>query len=397
MKQALLWTLVALFALRLGISTARAVPRPAHGFVSHYTAGRLLLEGENVARFYDDDWFAAQVRRFEPTVIDLYGANLPTMALFMTPIAALEYRPARAVWAGVSYLGLLFLLVFLARLCRLGPIWTPIYIGLGLAFQPVHENLVHAQMYVAVLALAGVAWSGFRRASAPRLGMPLGTLFCWKTAGLMYWPMLIAARRLRAFVWATLTVILISVASLALMGFDAWVAYFSAARELSGDASLSVTAYQTQLSLVRHLFVYDTRWNPAPLVNLPAVASVLSVTLVCALLGSTAFVAWKRRSDDLIFAAFSALTLILSPVSLDYHYTLALLPLAILLTDVRAHPISALVVMIGALLIAADLPFRSPQLAPGALSLFAYPKLYGAYLLWGVALWRAHRLPQEHS
>jgi uncharacterized membrane protein len=171
-----------------------------------------------------------------------------------------------------------------------------------------------------------------------------------------------------------------------------WLAYFRAARELTGHAALSVTAYQTQLGLVRHLFVHDARWNPVPLVDLPALASVLSVTLGCALLGWTMLVAWKRPRNDLIFAAFSALTLILSPVSLDYHYTLALLPLAILLTDSHAHPMSALIVMLGALLIAADLPYRSPKLAAGALSVFAYPKLYGAYLLWGVAFWRAQRM-----
>jgi hypothetical protein len=38
-------------------------------------------------------------------------------------------------------------------------------------------------------------------------------------------------------------------------------------------------------------------------------------------------------------------------------------------------------------LIALDLPYRSPRLADGAWALLAYPKLYGAWLLWGLAIW----------
>jgi hypothetical protein len=354
-----------------------------------------------VARVYDNTWFISQVQRFEPTVVDIYGANLPTMGLFMAPLATLEYRQARAVWSGISYLGVLLLLIWLARTCRLGPIWTPIYIGLGLLFQPVYENLLHAQMHIGVLALATVAWSGYRNRSALMTGIPVGVLFSWRSAGLMYWPMLLAARRLRGFAFAAITVAVVLLAATVIMGADVWAAYFRAAKALAGDASLSVTAYQTQLSIVHHLFVYDARWNPTPLVHMPAVASALAMILTGTLLGSTALVAWQQQRDDLVFAAFSALTLILSPVSLDYHYTLALLPLAILLGDVGEQPLSApaILVMAGALLIASDLPYRSPKLVPGVLSLFAYPKLYGAYLFWAVALWRAHRhhQPTGHS
>jgi hypothetical protein len=39
-----------------------------------------------------------------------------------------------------------------------------------------------------------------------------------------------------------------------------------------------------------------------------------------------------------------------------------------------------------ALMIALDLPYRSPIVGSGILALLAYPKLYGALLLWGLCL-----------
>ena len=39
------------------------------------------------------------------------------------------------------------------------------------------------------------------------------------------------------------------------------------------------------------------------------------------------------------------------------------------------------------MLIGADLPYLSPRVADGAWALFAYPKLYGALLLWATIIW----------
>ena len=88
------------------------------------------------------------------------------------------------------------------------------------------------------------------------------------------------------------------------------------------------------------------------------------------------------------FGFFVLLGLIVSPVSADYHYVIALLPIGILLSQFRGQLRSwpGLILITGTLLIAADLPYRTARLTPGAWAFFAYPKLYGALLLWGLAL-----------
>jgi hypothetical protein len=106
------------------------------------------------------------------------------------------------------------------------------------------------------------------------------------------------------------------------------------------------------------------------------------------LLTATVLVAQRSPASDMIFAAFVVLGLILTPVTGASHFTLALLPIAALVANAqRQNAWYALVMIAGALLVAVDLPYRSPRLADGLLALFAYPKLYGALLLWGLALW----------
>src|SRR5687768_14334040 len=52
--------LVAL-GLRLVVLAITGADNHTPGFVSYYTASRLLLEGEPMARFYDTTWFIEQV------------------------------------------------------------------------------------------------------------------------------------------------------------------------------------------------------------------------------------------------------------------------------------------------------------------------------------------------
>src|SRR5690606_5556584 len=87
----------------------------------------------------------------------------------------------------------------------------------------------------------------------------------------------------------------------------------------------------------------------------------------------------------LAVAAWATLDVAFSPVSADYHYVLMLAPIGILLADWRdTRPSWAWLanLVFGNCLMGAPLPYKSPSLALGGWSIFAYPKLYGALLLW---------------
>ena len=79
----LLWGIVIILSVYFIHFVITNADRPTHGFGTYYTASRLLVEGEDVSRFYDDDWFSSNVKRFVPEVYEIYYINLPTTSLII--------------------------------------------------------------------------------------------------------------------------------------------------------------------------------------------------------------------------------------------------------------------------------------------------------------------------
>jgi len=70
-KIQILWIIVAILSVYFIYHLVLNAVRPSHGFASYYTASRLLIEGEDVADFYDDDWFASNVEKYVPGVYEI--------------------------------------------------------------------------------------------------------------------------------------------------------------------------------------------------------------------------------------------------------------------------------------------------------------------------------------
>ena len=85
--------------------------------------------------------------------------------------------------------------------------------------------------------------------------------------------------------------------------------------------------------------------------------------------------------------------MIISPVSLDYHYTILLLPILMLVAWIRNNPSFLLwiLLLIFVALIAVDAPYSSPRISGGGWAILAYPKLYGAIGLLGLSFWALYR------
>ena len=147
------WVLVVALATHLVQFVNEGFDRPAHGFVSHYTASQLGLNGAEVAQFYDDDWFKVRVSEHEPTVIDPYGTNLPTMSLLMLPLTVFDYQQARVVWTVASLVLLIVTLAVLMWQLNLTANWIAAFSCYVLLYQPLYEHLFHGQMYILALAL----------------------------------------------------------------------------------------------------------------------------------------------------------------------------------------------------------------------------------------------------
>ena len=101
-------------AMILAIFTVFSAASVTHGFVSYYTASRLLVSGELGPRAYDDQWFGEQVKQHtDSNVREIFIPNPPTMAVMALPVAGLEAGRARAAWLIAS------LLVFIGSVAAL--------------------------------------------------------------------------------------------------------------------------------------------------------------------------------------------------------------------------------------------------------------------------------------
>ncbi|GAB4163817.1 MAG: hypothetical protein Fur0021_39210 [Candidatus Promineifilaceae bacterium] len=410
MVRLLLWLAAAAAGARFGLLLGPAFSRPSHGFVAYYTASRLLAEGVDPALNYDVDWFMAQIARFQPDAADVH-INPPPTNVLLLPLVGLDYTAARQVWSALSLLCLIVVVTWWMRRWRWQGAWLPLFLLLVFLFQPVWANFHLGQIYLFLLALLTAAWAAFRRRQDGRLGVILALAGVMKLAGAFVWllPAVALRQRWRVFLWGS-----VAAAGLLLVtwpGRLAWEAYLALLAELSSQPERAVTAYQTWLSWSHHFFIYDAQWNPTPVAALPALADWLYGLGAAGMVGATAWLARAASrssvpdadvigAPDLLFAATVTLGVVLSPLALDYHYALLLLPVFILLQWMcqaylarqAQQPAWYIGLLLLALLaVAADLPYRSPRLVEGWWALLAYPKLYGALLLWGLALWGSRR------
>lgn len=369
-----------------------AATRSSIGFSTLYTAGRLVLEGSSLSQAYDDAWFGAQVRRFAPSVPEIYRPNPPAASLIGVTVAWMDYRAARIVWTLSSIAALFAIALWTIRYLNFGGLAVPGCILFVLLFQPIRACLWYGQAYILLLGILILGFEGLRR-NRPRLsGVSLGALLGFKLAVPFVALLLFERRYRRALAWMTATTAGICALSLVWPGPDCWSAWFSdllRPRSLAGWPAEAVTAYQTIPGFFAHLSRFDARWNPSPLVDAPRLGRVLSLSSALALV--TASIVRTARSSDpsLPLAMLALASLVVSPWSLDYHYPLAFLPIVIV-TGVlweRAAGFSLWSALaVGALLL--SFPQRwygAPAVQSGAYAVLAYPKLYGALIVWALA------------
>jgi len=383
----LLWLTAAAGAVRLCMWIGEGGMHASPGFSAAYTAARLVASGAETRRLYADDWFAEQLARYEPTVRDNFSSP-PPGALIALPLAGMEYRAARWVWIGGSVAAFTAAAFWLLTSLGLRGAWMPGFVTLMGVCQPLRENLRHAQIYPLLFAIAVCAWRGTATRRAWGGGASLAALLATRFALPFLWLEALLARRFMTLAWGTAALLAIALATLPWSGVAAWTAFARHAADLAARPLSGVTAYQTLPSFARHLFRYDPIVHPRPLLAAPALAALVEFGGAAILLGGGGLIALRRENSDLSFAAFVIVSLVLSPFSLDYHYLLALLPLALLAGRcARQGGIGAWALLaVAYFLIAADLPYRSPRLRDGAWALLAYPKLYGALLLWGLCI-----------
>lgn len=390
------------------------VPASRHpnttGFAAYYTAARVLLETPHDLKWvYDNPWFQRRIDAFGfDGVGDIYNIQPPTMSLMFAPIAWMSPGRARLVWIVCSvafwWLGLTLLAAALAlRRGRVDPRLR--LAALTSAYVPLADNLHRGQAYALLFFLlcAAIHFALLRNARARWLaGVPLGFMLVLKMAGLWFWPFLLVARRWQIILAAAATALIVAIFAAPAMGGQPWRLYLEQLPRLGSDPVRYVTADQTVTSLTGHLFVFDPRWSPAPAARLRPLAIGLSlmVTMVALVVSARLqrLASEERDARTLSWGLLTALCVSLTPIAESYHYLLVLPAVVIAFWWAArrgASRISWTALILAVLLLIT--PFRLYGWRPiqaGWLALLAYPRLYGAFALWG---WLARALSRYES
>ena len=387
-KIQILWLAAVILLIYFIYFSFKNSSQPSHGFASYYTASKLLIEGEDVADFYDDNWFSSKVEDYVPGVYEIYLVNMPTTALVFLPVANLDYKTAKIIWSIFSLLFLTVIIGLIISRMKLEGIWLPLVFIILFSFQPLYANISFGQVYIFIFCLFVLAWFAYESGNELLLGVSIGLVFILKTAGIFLLILLVIKKKWRSLLWFFAVAPFLFVVTLPIFGVDSWLAYLNKLLDYSSSPTLSVSAYQTIHSFFHHLFVFDSQWNPAPLINLPYLGKSLTIFFSALILVITIIIAFKNKNSDLAFGSFIIVGIILSPPSIDYHYMLMLISIFIVYDWLIINPSPFLWVIfaISFLLIAASLPYISPKITVGYWALFAYPKLYGALGLWFISL-----------
>jgi hypothetical protein len=391
--------LVAIVAVFLVHTVIPAAGRLTSGFLAYYVGAQIIKDGEPAVRLYDDESFSARVKEVSGgQVTDIYLANPPVMAVAWVPFAYLTVERARLLWIWLSVLWLGVAVGLIA--IQLSGSWQPSgtwllgLAGIAALFTlpaPAREQFFLGQMYSFLLLLHVVGWRAYTRRRYVLAGIALGLAMVLKLSG---WPigLLMLAQRRWTAVWSSVaTGIGAAVITLHWVGFDAWRTFLSVAvPQALRRPSATLTVYQDTAGFWQHWLRYDAHLNPHPILNAPALASIL--TIGTAAVACFAMIS-RRRPASVSFAAAVALVELLSPAAEQYHYIVLLLPLTVLWHEawILRSKGALYAACVATLLIAWPMNYKAPHPAWGLL--LSYPRLIGGWITFAALLvaWRDNR------
>jgi hypothetical protein len=379
-----------LFALTTAWFTAGVVVpaagRLTFGFAAYYTASRLALHGDYSERVYEPDYFRAVVRADSDGRADDIWPNLPTTALMMLPIAGLPISAARILWTAAN---VLFLLAGLGLLVRAyGPraslaVWLLVF-TVAMLFRPVIANFRYGQAYLLTFLLLVLAVVAIGRRRDVVGGVGLGAALALKMTG---WPLaiLLLWRRRWGYLAAFAgTAALLALVLLPVTGLTSWRAFADYLPGFLNSPSVCATAYQTVRSWLCHVAMPQMVWQTAEALALPWTAQAIYwAAALGTLILSLRLARWRGSAAA---AALVVWGVLFAPLGEEHHHTVVLIAVVWLILgwsrgDWRGR---AGLVLLGLALVLYVVPFplNHPRLQEGWAALLAYPRLYGAWLVW---------------
>jgi hypothetical protein len=384
------WLLVLVTVAYAG---GRALPRSwSHlntDFPNYYITARLLREGIHTNRMYEWIWLQRQKDRVGISAGDqpLVGfvPDTPFSALLVWPLTSWSPLAAKRIWILFNLAVLGLVAVLLRSLTQLP--WRRLALLIGLCY-PVLRNFEYGQYYLVLLALITLSLWYYLRDRYYLAGILMGIAGGLKIFPAIFFLYFVRKRNVPAVVGLVLGLGLSVIASLLAFGIELHRTYLVQIlpRALRGEALDPYNLASNSLSSLLHkLFLFEPGWNPHPLIHAPAAFAVLHPLLQLAVLAPAIFLIKpaSRQPDQLRleWSSFLIALLAISTLPSSYHFTLLLLPVAVLASTFLGQKEYRHLALLLLLYVAICFPAWPRSFDDGWWAMLAVPRLYFVLLL----------------
>jgi glycosyl transferase family 87 len=355
----------------------------ATDFPNYYTSARLVVEGRDVSRVYEADWFQSQIYREGIDQQGIFAPLPPVTALLMVPIAFLSPLPALRAWTIVNMILLAANIVLLSRCTGRGwPFCMLLFLSSGIALL---NNFRFGQCYLLITLLIMAGYLGEQSSRPGRSGIAFGTAAALKYFPVAFIPLFMIRREWKLILAFVSTVAALTLLAALPLGVEVYRRFLTVLPgHLEGEILNPFGAtLQSWNSLLRRMFVPDPLLNPSPVLDWQSGYYLVKYTIYLLVLILTirsyrdASKALGPKAPPFQFALVSVAGLLLLPASATYHFLLLVLPVALLLRTETGRWRPEQKVLLLLFLTISWIPYRlfRPFDGRGLLSILAYPRL----------------------
>jgi Glycosyltransferase family 87 len=308
-------------------------------FPNYYTSSRLLIEGKDLSKIYDDDWFNQQIKNYGIYERGKFSPFPPPTTFVMVPISFFDPISAKRIFIIINLFILLGTAYIFTKISAFNYInCINIILISGAA---IINNFLLGQVYLLLLFTITLGYFFLRKEKEYSTGYWWGIGAAVKYFPIIYIPILLIKKKWKGVIGFIITIIIINLITFFFMGHDVYRQFFNQVLfshingELSNQSKYAVQ-FQSWNSFLRILFIADPIENKMPLINSPSALFISRILVYIIFTGITAFVIYKIRNDKNFLPYSSAmltlLLLVISPASATYHLLILSFPLVLLIT-----------------------------------------------------------------
>jgi len=371
-------------------------------FNVEYVMARAVLNGESpykplpeLAR-YADGYTAEYLKHPSP--------HPPPVIIVGIPFTYFDLSRAALLWLlfELACLAVSSVLMVKAAAGRVNGVAASMLFLVCVAWDPFDREMFWGQLMILTLTLISGAWVALRSERDVPGGLLLGVALALKLFG---WPIvlfLLLTRRWRAVFAAALSFALLNLAAALLIGFNEIVTYYTVIGPEVSKLYRGIAGNFSVWSIGPRLFDASADGWYKPLIDVPALAPLLSIAAVVGVLVLVIRETLHRRPFDSAFCALACISIVINPIAWSHYLVLtapAMCLLAWRMKQVgfsRRNIIVAGVVLVMGLLIEYVLPvtaaLSSSRPVPFLISVITFFPLTFVFLLTHLTL---RALPQD--